>query len=432
MVLKEEYELSRRIANALEPEWIHARARELGVMERLRKIDPAAMVWTLSLGFREGVRRTFVSLRRRYMGEARVTVASSSWRERFTPEFARLMRECVREALRRQERSSGSALPLAFSEFEEVLALDATVLRLDSELSKRYPATRTNHTEAAAKLHAVINVHDFRLEEVKICEEARSDQQSYKRISDWVRGKLLLLDLGYYDFSLFRRISAHDGHFLSRLKVNANPLIVEEHDTGPGRRRELKGMKLQDALDGLQRKVVEVTARFQMRKRSYNGKRSTTHCDWRVVAVRNDEEDRYHLYVTNVTRDELDASEVAEMYRLRWQVELFFKMLKSHGRIHHLNTTNQAAVQALIWAGVLAAIACMEILDTLRDKVDDDRTIPVLRFQTLFHRIAQQALRRLVRTWIPEPQNTQLEILLYEAADPNRARDSPISRVRSH
>lgn len=431
MVLKEHYELHRRLATLLEAEWIYTSAREVGFTRRLRKIDPAAMVWTLALGFKHGVRRTFTSLRRRYMKAARMTVASSSWRERFTRPLARLMRDCVKRALQRQQRCGANRPGVSFEDFEQVLALDATVLRLSRELADSYPATRTNHTDAAAKLHAVINVHDFKLEEVKICEEARSDQQSYKRIGDWVRDRLLLMDLGYYDFSLFRRICAHDGCFLSRLKVNANPQIIAEHDQGPGRRRSLTGMKLQEALDGLQRKVVEVTARFEMRKRSYNGKRSKTHCDWRVVAVRNDDEGCYHTYVTNVSSEDLSAEEVAEMYRLRWQVEIFFKMIKQHGRIHHLNTSNEAAVEALIWAGVLAAIVSMEALDTMRSKMDSDRRVTALRFEALFEDEAPGLLNQLVRALIPEARNTPMEILAYEAADPNRSRSSPLERSRS-
>lgn len=45
-----------------------------------------------------------------------------------------------------------------FAAFRDVLAADATVIRLHDMLAKGYAACRTNHTKAAAKLHAVINV----------------------------------------------------------------------------------------------------------------------------------------------------------------------------------------------------------------------------------------------------------------------------------
>lgn len=412
--------LASRIANLIDSEWLGRRARELGVIERLRKVNLAAMIWSLALGFKQGARRSFTSLGRRYMEASRMTLSSSSWRARFTPEFARLMRECALHAIERQRRRVRSSLDL--SGIEEVLALDATVLRLSASLADKFPATRTNHTEAAAKLHAVINVHDFKLERVKICEETRSDQQSYKRIGSWVQGRLLLMDLGYYNFNFFRRISERGGFFLSRLKVNANPQIIAEHDQGPGQRRSLIGLGLQEALAGLSRKEVEVTARFAVRKYAYKGNRSIENRDWRVIAVRNDEDGKYHTYITNLPRETLSVTEVEQMYRQRWQVEIFFKMLKSHGRIHHLETSNKAAVEAMIWASVLTAIASMEVLDAVRAEISGARRIPALRFQAIFEDLAGYLLDKIVNRLIPKARATPFEILIYKALDPNRNR----------
>ena len=55
---------------------------------------------------------------------------------------------------------------------------------------------------------------------------ARADDRSpWQRLGPWVRGKLLLMDLGYFAYELFARIADNGGFFLSRLKGNANPLI---------------------------------------------------------------------------------------------------------------------------------------------------------------------------------------------------------------
>jgi hypothetical protein len=412
-----------QLSNLLPDDWIEQRASELGVLRRRRKIDPVALVWTLALGFKHGHQRSFAALRRRFMDIARMTVASSSWRERFTPELARLMRDCALEALERLGKRYQGKIAETVHGFREILALDACVMRLASGLANDYPATRTNHTDAAAKLHVVINVHDFSPRKVKICEEKKSDQASWRRLGPWVKGRLLMTDLGYYDFNFFRRIENQGGYFLSRLKTNANPIIVEEHGSGPGRRRTLAGLPLQEALDGLTRQVVEVTARFKVRKRAYNEHQSHVYRDWRVIAIRNDESACYHLYVTNVSMETLCAKDVAQMYRLRWQVEIFFKMLKSHGRIHHLNTTNKAAVETLIWAGVLAAIASMKVMKLVRRK-RPSQPIPALRFQTLFADLAGQLLESVGLRRYEESQSDCLDRLLYESIDRNKSRPS--------
>ena len=110
------------------------------------------------------------------------------------------------------------------------------------------------------------------------------------------------------------------------------------------------------------------------------------------------------------------------MYRQRWQVEIFFEMLKSHGRIHHLETSNKAAVEALIWASVLTAIASMEVLDAVRAEISGARRIPALRFQAIFEDLAGHLLDKIVNRLIPKARATPFEILSYKALDSNRNR----------
>ncbi|ELY93704.1 transposase (ISH5) [Natrialba taiwanensis DSM 12281] len=56
----------------------------------------------------------------------------------------------------------------------------------------------------------------------------------------------------------------------------------------------------------------------------------------RLVGVRNDDSGEYHLYLTNLDRDDYRAPDIAQLYRARWEIELLFKELKSRfGRDQH-------------------------------------------------------------------------------------------------
>ncbi|PSP79555.1 hypothetical protein BRC81_04925 [Halobacteriales archaeon QS_1_68_20] len=48
-----------------------------------------------------------------------------------------------------------------------------------------------------------------------------------------------------------------------------------------------------------------------------------------MVGVWNDDAEKYHLYVTNLSIADYSASDIAQLYRARWEVELLFKELKS-------------------------------------------------------------------------------------------------------
>ena len=61
---------------------------------------------------------------------------------------------------------------------------------------------------------------------MKLTEASRSEHKLL-RVGPWLKGKLLLFDLGFYKFALFEKINK--GFFVSRLKSNANPLIISEN-----------------------------------------------------------------------------------------------------------------------------------------------------------------------------------------------------------
>jgi IS4 transposase len=109
------------------------------------------------------------------------------------------------------------------------------------------------------------------------------------RAGKWVRGKLLLFDLGYYRFQLFQCIDREGGSFISRRKDGTNPVITALHQQLRGRKVPLVGEKLEDVLGRLKRRVIDVEVELDDRKRSYGGKRSGASYRCRLVGVWNDE-----------------------------------------------------------------------------------------------------------------------------------------------
>jgi hypothetical protein len=64
---------------------------------------------------------------------------------------------------------------------------------------------------------------------------------------------------------------------------------------------------------------------------------------------------QFMVLLTNVPRRVLTARQVAETYRLRWQIELVFKEWKSFANLHEFASANPALVEGLIWASLCAA-----------------------------------------------------------------------------
>lgn len=395
---------------------VEAAARAEGVVRRQRKVDVYALIWTLVLGFHLGETRTLSGLRQLYQQVSGQRLSPSSFYERLSSKMASLLRRLAQEALAAQPR--GMALPSgALAGFQELLAVDATVLKLHSLLQRAFPGTAS---PASAKLHVVMNVCDGSARRVKLTSGQTGDTAPWQRVGGWVRDRLLLFDLGYYHFHLWHCIDQNGGFFLSRAKTNCNPVITAVNRTWRGRSIDVVGQTVQEVLPRLDRELLDVEVEVSYAKRAYRGKQATLRRTFRLVAVRNDKTGHYHTYLTNIPADKLPAEQIRATYALRWQVELLFKAMKSHGHLDHLPSTKRCVVECLVWASVLAAVASAALYKAVRHAVDAHRYLPPLRWAALFARFALPLLELVLH--LSRAPQALWALLLEEAVDPNRKR----------
>lgn len=348
---------------------LRARARKLGVVQRQGKIDIYALLVCFVLGI--SVRGTAAMAQcGQLLAELTGTrfARSSIW-ARFSPTFSKLVQSVLDEQVQ-LARGAPPELPLPLRQFRDVIAVDATVLKVHDQLASVWKGTRTHTARAALKVHTQVRALTGELLKYTITPDAHGDGRAFK-VSHDLRGRLLLLDKAYSSPSLWRRIGGVGGYFLTRLPKDRDPVIVEVLRRHRGRAQKLEGRSLREALSGLHRQVVDVTATFRCRVRKY-GKptnRWTTET-FRLVAIR-DRRGRYEVFATNAPPEMLDAELVPRTYRLRWEVETFYKTAKSGCGLRELPSRQQHVVEAFIYASLLRATMCMQALGALRGEVAD-------------------------------------------------------------
>lgn len=405
-------------------------ARESGMMHRRRKVDPAAMLWTLTLGFAAGSDRTLAGLRRVYQRVTGVSLVPSAFYDRFTPGLVRFLRRIVGE-LCGELAGHDPRYQGLLAGFEDIVVADASVLKLHRLLSRRFAGTRTNSSPAAAKLHLVMSVLGKGLERVKLTDERTKDHRAL-RMGPWVSGRLLLFDMGYFRYQLFDCIERNKGYFLTRLPASANPKIVAVNRVWRGRSIDLVGQRLDAVADRLKRTTLDVDVEVTFERRVYAGKRRTDRARFRLIGVRDPDSGTYWFYLTNLPADELEPESVAQIYACRWQIELVFKELKSHYRLDELPTRKAPVVEALVLASVITLLVSRTLVDAVRQRLNKlAHRVPEARWAAVFADAALSILDLLVL-----PVRTarllakRLEpMLLQEAVDPNAGRLQLLQRV---
>jgi len=402
--------------------WIMDTATSTGLVKRKRKVNIADFFWTLVLGFGTGAHKTIAELRRLFEYYSGVNLAPSAFYDRFTPQLCKFMKKAVIQACNTLSEPA-EGLKGKLKGFVDLVISDSTVFKLHDMLKDVYKARRNRNYESAMKLHTVISALGVSPRTVQLYSE-RTWDGNLIRIGKWIKGRLLLFDMGYFSYSLFERIDRNEGFFITRLKDNANPKILFSHKVHRGRIHSMEAQKLRKILPRLKRSMLDTQIEVKVTRRVYRGERHKVTRTFRLVGVKNEETGRYHLYVTNVPPERLDTEDIARTYAARWGVELMFKELKSHFRLHDIPSKKRHVVEALVYATILTFVVSRALLTMLRKRcgVGIDRT-PERRWTRVFQNAAIEILRLLtadreVIRWWKDLENH----LVHEFLDPNRNR----------
>ena len=417
--------VEQELTRMFESKWIRDTAKESGLIERERKIDPLIMFWTLAIGYGSQLYRTLTELKREYEVRGNVSISDSSWHDRFTPELVKFLRECVIHGIEHISQEPSRILGKRLASFRDVMIQDSTIIRLHESLADKWPATRSKKVAAGVKVAFLTSAVANSPKSISILPENTSEMKTLK-IGPWVKDIILLIDLGFYKYQLFSRIVENGGSFVSRLKSNSNPLIIGINQVGNCHGIDLNGKHLKDIELEKSDAIFDVNVEVSFDRRSYRGESKKDNKIFRLVAVYNPEAEEHHFYLTNISPSILNASEIAAVYAARWEVELIFKELKSRYELDHIRTKSTYAIEALIWISILKLLISRKVYSVVRKLNPDAKMIRFtqLRWSNIFVQNSSRLLSAIMNyLGIEQDFSTVLNVYSSEALDPHVNRE---------
>jgi hypothetical protein len=406
---------------------INGIASELGAIKRLRNVNAYTLVLTVVLTVATRGKVSIAGLRRSLHLRAGILMARSAFFDRLTAEFEFLMK-WVLDSVVNRARQRRVELPERLAGFRDILALDATVVKVDDRLRGLWRGCRGNSSKAALKVHTVVRALTGELLRYRITKEAHADAKGIGT-GPWMRGSLLLFDRGYPSPSLWGRIHRQGGFFLTRLPTGYDPALVGNNRRHRGRARKIENRTLLQFVDGLQRRYLDVMADFRVYIRKYDSEHGHNERQvFRVVGVRNDKTGKLHLYATNAPVDMLPAEMVRDLYRLRWEVELFYKAAKSGSGLNELTSSQPHIVRTLVYATLIRTTLAMKAKMRASQAVKNRLWINPVQWMRVWNELLLQCLDRMLR-----PDRPRLDMGWFELAvlaqDPNKKRVPTRSRL---
>jgi len=233
---------------------------------------------------------------------------------------------------------------------ETVYALDSSTIDLCLSV---FPWARFRKTKGAIKLHTLLDLRgdiptfiwitDGKVHDVNVLDHLIAEP-----------GAIYIMDRAYLDFQRLYQLHQSSAVFITHSKVNTGLRRIYSHKVD---------------------QTVALTGYYS--KKDYPEK-------LRRIKYFDAEKGRSFTFLTN--QFTLPAITIAELYRYRWRVEIFFKWIKQHLRIKSFYGTSENAVKTQIWI----AVSTYVLVAIMRKRLKIDLTLyPILQILsiTLFEKM---------------------------------------------
>jgi putative transposase len=309
-----------------------------------------------------------------------------------------------------------------------VLLVDATVMRVAHRLISAFPASRNGKCKewAAVKLHTSLQL--FRgVPEVLALTPQKKHERNISFLRPLGEAVLYIFDLGYWTYELFDTIIDRQQHFISRLKGNCNPLILEVY-VG---KADWVGQRLKDIT--LTGRTVDCLVNVT----SANPANPHMRHNVRLVGQWITKDQEWHLYISSlVAWPRYPLALIIDLYRLRWQIEILFRNLKHVLRMANFVSTTENGIRIQMYAALIHYLLTHILILKAAQATGrpfEDFSIPYCL--NAVQQVLQQARQLILKGQTPDWDKLDallLDIVITVGLRPNRKRKPLITKVKAH
>jgi hypothetical protein len=338
----------------LPDERLNLLGRAVAFIRRLREIEASVFVWSVVLSRFGSGRPAFEQARQWYSRLGGVEVWPRPFQMRFKNARAvQLFERTFEDAVKCWRTPTRSRHPLA-RRFPDIAVIDSTVIQVSDHLRGVFKGTMA----AKASLKALLTISAFGLLPLhgKVVAGNQHDMKLFPELGIFHVGTLLLFDKGFVAYERLASIANASLNFLCPMRLNGNAKIVAirraPKHVHAALRRSPGGLRLRDVLPAKKRIGKPWDLDVVLTSGHVEGRRPIqTRCRLTIVPG---PDRKQRPYLTSLSAAEWSPRSLAELYRLRWQVELVFKELKQHLNLEALNSKDRNAVQVFVWASLIA------------------------------------------------------------------------------
>lgn len=348
-------------------------AKPSGFVRRNSKFGGNELVQVMTLGCLENGKASLNDLCQ-VAQDLGISISNSGLHQRLTTEAVELLSQ-VFQLWIQQTRSD--RLRQVLCHFAAVHIVDSSRIILPPCLAADFPGGRN---KATMKIQLGYEYRSGQIEALRI-EDGRTPDQSCKLPEELSQaGDLVLFDLGYTNQHLFAQLNERGVYFLTRLQ---GQLGLYESETASdkfdilryvnglpdtihmGERTLYLGQKAKVPVRVVYYRVPPQVAAERRRKAKKAAKKRGETCSQQAL-------DRldWTFFITNAPSQCLTTEQIALVYRLRWQIEILFKVWKQEMDWAVMGHWRVARILAQFYGRCLAIMLCHQLLQQFQDTID--------------------------------------------------------------
>ena len=237
------------------------------------------------------------------------------------------------------------------------------------------------------------------LEQVEFCNGCEPDQGYHGHHALIAKGVLMLMDLGYFALDSLKLIGETEAYFLSRFQPQTAVLnvagerleltkILAKQSDGKGEIEVLIGNRSQHKIPTrlIMLRLSQEAADRQRQKAKDNARRHGRSVTQAYLKLLD-----WALFITNVPQPMLHTEHVATLYRIRWQIELVFKLCKSYCALDSLTSRRPQRILTELYARLIGVVLTYFLIAPIRlpDGLQQNREISPTKVRLIFQRFAR-------------------------------------------
>jgi Transposase DDE domain len=265
--------------------------------------------------------------------------------------------EQLTEVFRHLVKQAGKALPAEYAHLGNLVSIDGSLI--DAVLSMEWADYRGGSKKA--KAHVGFDINRGIPRKIYLSDGTEGERPFVDKIIE--KGETGVMDRGYQSHDHFDQWQAAEKFFVCRIRENTHKTVIRENAVNPD------SIVFYDNVVLLGTKGTNQTEK-----------------ELRLVGYRIDGKD----YWVATNRYDLTAEEVAQVYKLRWNIETFFGWWKRHLKVYHLIARSEYGLMVQILGGLitylLLAIYCRE---------QHNEPVTIARVRELRNQIANEATEDL-------------------------------------